>query len=198
MYGALTLLLAVSACASTQSDFVAVEYNDISPLTLFLLDPFEEPIGHSLVYSDVGERILERFGESESTDVTYEVDRYGAEGSENRISTLHYPGLTIQIGDRSGTGNKNVWLIEIELTGKQYRLKHELGIGANHQDVLIALQPASYNDSPNALTMRKEVWEKRFADDSENDVQVGTTARLRFEFDESDQIKKIVWSYGGH
>lgn len=192
------LLLVVTACASTETDFVAVEYSSTSPLTFFLLDPFEIPIGHSLVLSDVGRKVLERFGEPDSTDITYEVDRYGAEGSRNRISTLHYPGLAIQIGDRAGTGNENVWLIEIELTGKQHRLKYALGIGAKHEDVLNALRPTSYNDSSKVLTMREEIWEKRFGNAAEEDIQVGTTARLRIEFDSSDQVNKIVWSYGGH
>ncbi len=198
MYTVLSLFLAVTACAATQAAFIAVEYSDTSPLTLFMLDPFEQPIGYSLVYSDVGDRILERFGEPESTDIAYEVDRYGADGSYNRISTLHYPGLTIQFGDRAGTGNQNVWLNWIELTGTQYRLKHDLGIGANHQDVLVALQLERINDSLDTLTVRKEVWEKRFAEDPDNDTQVGTSVRLAFEFDASGQVEKITWDYGGH
>ena len=180
-----------ASCASDERQFIAVEFSDSTPLQAFLLDPFEQPIGRSMVLKDVKEKVLQRFGEPKKTDVAFEVDEYGGPGAQNRLSTLHYPGLIIEIGDRPGSSA--AWLNGIEITGEQYRLKYELGVGANHQDVLDALQPGSYTDTPGLLKMRAELWEKQFGDCPEHDSRVDASVELVFEFDATDQVSNIMW-----
>jgi len=180
-----------SDCYADERQFIAVEYSDSTPLQVFSFDPFEEPVGYSLVIGDVTERVIQRFGEPHKIDVAFEGDRYGGEGAKIRFSTLHYPGLKIKIGDRTGASRS--WLNGIELTGEQYRLKYELGVGATRQDILDVLQPDSYTNTPGLLTMRAELWEKQFADCPEHDSRVDASAKLVFEFDATDQVSKFMW-----
>ena len=185
------MLAFTGAGSANERQFIAVELSDSTPLQVFSLDPFEEPIGYSLVLGDVRERVIQRFGEPQETMITFEVDRYGGEGSEIRLSTLHYPGLIIKIGDRPGY--KRSWLNGLEITGEQYQLKFKLEIGASHQDVLDALQPGNYNDTPGLLKMYEDIWEKRYGDRAENDTRVDGSVGLVFEFDATDRVSKIIW-----
>ena len=183
------LLVCTGACSANERHFIAVEFSDSTPLTAFLLDSFEEPIGHSIVLSDAKEKVLQRFGEPQQVEIVSIPDRYS--DGDITHSTLHYAGLVIEIAEYSG--QRYSWLNRIEITGEQYQLKYDLRIGASHQDVLDALQPGSYTDTPTLLAMGKELWEKRFAVHSEDDVQVGTSVGLTFEFDASDRVIKIEW-----
>ena len=188
------LLLLMGACASNEPQFIATEFSDNSPLQVFLLDPFEEPIGHSMVLSDAKEKTLQRFGEPQKVDIVSKPDRY-ADGDVTH-STLHYAGLVIEIAEYSGQSHS--WLNRIEITGEQYQLKYDLRIGASHQDVLDSLQPSSYSDTPSLLKMHEDIWERRFGDSPEDDVQVGSSAQLMFEFDATDRVSKIMWIRLGH
>jgi len=181
----------VSDCYADDRHFIAAEYSDSTPLQVFSFDPFEEPIGYSMVIGDVREKVLQRFGEPKNIKIAFEFDKYSVELAQIRFSTLHYPGLKIVIADRPG--NSEAWLNGIEITGEQYRLKYKLGVGANHQDVLDALQPGSYTDTPGLLKMRAELWEKQFGDCPEHDSRVDASVELVFEFDATDQVSNIMW-----
>ena len=180
-----------SDCYADERQFIAVEYSDSTPLQAFLFDPFEEPTGRSMVLEDLKEKILRRFGEPQSTDVAFEHDYRSSGDVQIRTSTLNYSGLKFTISDRLGT--TDAWLNGIEITGEQYRLKYKLGVGASHQDVLDALQPGNYADSPGLLTIRGDIWEKRFGECPEHDTRVDASAALEFEFDATDRVSKIMW-----
>jgi hypothetical protein len=187
----LILLLMGASCASDGRNFIAAEFSDDTPLEMFSLDPFEEPIGYSMVFGDVMERVIQRFGEPKETTTEYEFDRYGGDGAKIRLSTLYYPDLIIKIGSRPRAGES--WLNGIEITGKQYRLKSNLGVGASHQDILTAFQPDNYVDEHGLLKIRMDIWEKRYGECPEHDSLVNASVRLVFEFDAADRVVKINW-----
>lgn len=186
-----------SDCYADERQFIAVEYSDSTPLQIFLLDPFEDPTGRSMFLKDVKEKVLQRFGEPQKTDVAVEPDYHTVGDVQIRTSTLIYSGLRFVIIDRPGT--PDVWLSGIEITGQQYQLKYGLGVGAIHQDILDKLQPGSYNDTPNLLTIRGDIWEKRFGKCSQHDTRVDASVELVFEFDATERVSKIKWTLqAGH
>ena len=176
-------------CSANERQFIAAEFSDSTPLQAFLLDPFEKPIGRSMVLSDAKEKVLQRFGEPQQVEIVSIPNRY----ADNDIthSTLHYAGLVIEIAEYSGQCHS--WLNRIEITGEQFQLKYDLRIGASHQDVFDSLQPESYSDSPTLLAMGAAIWEKRFGEHSEDDFRVGSSVGLTFEFDASERVSKIEW-----
>ena len=77
-------------CSANERQFIAAEFSDSTALQAFLLDPFEKPIGRSMVLSDAKEEVLQRFGEPQQVEIVSIPDRY-ADGDITH-STLHYAG----------------------------------------------------------------------------------------------------------
>ncbi len=74
-----------------------------SALSAFFLEPFEEPLGYSMVLNDAKARILSRFGKPTSMSSA----QYPARTSDENLwnTTLEYSGITFIVGeseDRSG------------------------------------------------------------------------------------------------
>lgn len=103
------LLVLTGACAADERQFIAVESSDSTPLKTFLLDPFEDPIGRSMVLSDAKEMVLQRFGEPRQVEIVSIPDRYF--DGDIMHSTLHYAGLVIEIAEYSGQSRS--WLNRI-------------------------------------------------------------------------------------
>jgi hypothetical protein len=191
-------LLVLGACGSAANEkgYVAVERGESTPLEIFLLDPFNDPSGHSLLGNDIRERIVQRFGEPLDTSVRLEVDRYGSSGSQDRYTTMHYDDLTFVVGDRPG--QQVCWLSTIELSGKRHALKYGLSTGVSRQYVLDQLKPANYSSEPTRLVIFQEVWEKGFRGTPEEDQQVTASIILSFQIDGEDRVSKITWKQSGH
>lgn len=186
------LLLLSAACRADERDFIASDYSDDTPAQIFALDPFEKPIGHSLVLSNVREKVAERFGQPRSIKERFELDRYGGEGAQIRYSTLQYRGLKVIVGDRPGSNGS--WLVEIEVTDPAIRLKQQLGLGVTRTTVLDHLQPTSYLSEKHRLRISTDIWERRYADKPEDDsAQVNASVELIFDLDDAGHVIKFTW-----
>lgn len=191
---AIALALLVVACAAKSPEFIATETSDDTPLQAFLLDPFEEPLGYSLLRRNAMESVRSRFGEPTDIRVSTEVDRYAREPRDIRVSTLEFDGLEFTVRDRPG--EKGSWLTRIVFSGRNYSLKYGVGIGASREAVIAALKPKSFSSKPARLRVFGNTWEKGYRQDEGRDVQVSVDVTLDLEFDENDNVMRIVWQSG--
>ncbi len=188
------LLLLIGACASDAQQANDAESSPLSALQNFLLDPFEQPIGHSMVLSDAKEKILQRFGEPQKVDIVSIPNRY-AEG-DIKYSTLHYSGLAIQIAEYPGRSES--WLTRIEITGEQYQLKNDLRTGVKRGNVLEWLRPTNFTESQNRLTIFENIWEERTDVRTGHVHRVDASIKLEIAFDAGDRVSRILWVYQEH
>lgn len=190
---AVFLSLLIGACASDAQLASDAGSSQLATLQEFLLDPFEEPIGHSMVLSDVKEKTLQRFGEPKKVDIVSKPDRQT--DGDIQYSTLHYAGLLIQIAERPGRSHS--WLTRIEITGEQYQLKNDLRVGTKRGDVLERLRPTNFTEAANRLTIYEEIWEER-SNRLGDLARVDASIQLEIEFDAADRTSKIVWIHKEH
>lgn len=156
----------------------------------FAMDPFENPIGHSLVLADAKRKVMERFGAPIQNETRTRQDR--TSDAVFTISVLHYAGLKFVIGQAEEAGAS--WIEKIEITGNEYSLKYGLKIGAPRASVIPALQASNYLESENRLQMTAYVWEERTDVPSRPGevVRVEGEVDVLVEFNQAAAVTRIV------
>ncbi|HNP65812.1 MAG TPA: hypothetical protein PKH39_17905 [Woeseiaceae bacterium] len=183
-----------AAQASNVREALATE--EISSLQDFLLEPFSEPLGYSMVSGNAIEQITKRYG-APNQDTA---QRYPDPTSDAVLTSrkLEYDGISFVVGT-SEVGSRS-WIESIEITGAQHLLKHRLAVGARRDAVVAALKPEKFVDTGEYLAMASSISEERT--DTENrpgeTVRVEGYFELYFYFDAADKVKKIMIESVGH
>ncbi len=162
----------------------------MTALEQFVYDPFDPGFDYSMIAGDVMEKILERFGSPDTTDV------WTGEGGSLSQHTLEYRNLRFVTGAREQSGT--AWLESIEISGDEYELKSGLRIGSNREQFVEAFELTGYVRYPDRLVLEVNVWEESTVPATGREMRVDGFFELTVEFDESDSASVIRITRTGH
>ena len=186
----LCAILAISLIGRADPQTVVNNSADESLLHALFDEPFEKPLGYSMVLGDASERILTRFGQPKSQKST----RYAARTNDELLwnTVFSYNGITISIGeseDRSWS-----WLDSIEITSDEYPLRFGIEVGAFRDDITKVFFGIPYVEGDEELRYHAEIWESRT--DSKYQpgkvVTVGSAMELTLFFDSAGRVSRIL------
>lgn len=163
--------------------------NENTRLQEFVFDPFDDPIGHSMVLMNAKTKIIERFGPPINVDSWELPDR--TSDAVFPINSLEYDGIVFVVGENEGqTGS---WIQSIAITGDSHLLKFGLAIGSKRDDIIAALDPEYFLNTENQLRMTADIWEER----TDTEYRPGEVVRLdshielNLDIDENDSVTKF-------
>jgi hypothetical protein len=161
-----------------------------TPLQEFLWDPFEPPLGRSMVLGDALEKIVCRFGEPLSTTTRPGYDHTGNTEPTERL--LRYDGLVIIVGVSENEAQS--WIRSVEISSDDYGLKYGLKIGSSSNDVLDALAPSRFINTAEQLTMSDDVWEMHpgNSEQSSREVLGESYMEVTFDLDGDNKVTNIT------
>jgi hypothetical protein len=186
----LCAILAIPLIGRADPQNVVESSADESQLHAFFHEPFEKPLGYSLVLGDASERILTRFGQPMSRKST----RYAARTSnELRWNTVFsYDGMTISIGESEDRSRS--WLESIEITNDECPLRFGVEVGAFPDDITKAFRGSRYVEVDEELRYFAEIWESRT--DSKylpgQEVTVRSAMQLSLSLDDAGRVSRIL------
>lgn len=186
----LCAILAVSLIGRADPQNVVESSADESRLHAFFHEPFEKPLGYSLVLGDASERILTRFGQPKSQKST----RYAARTSNELLwnTVFSYDGMTVSIGESEDRSRS--WLDSIKITSDEYALRFGVELGAFRDDITKAFFGIPYVEGVEELRYHAEIWESRT--DSKylpgQVVTVGSAMELSLSLDDAGCVSRIL------
>lgn len=151
-------------------------------LALFAVDPFQEPIGHSLVLGNAKQKIEARFGKPQELQTWQAGDQTST--ANLNFYQFTYPGLVFVVGE--GEDRTHSWIDSIELSDGHPSLKFGLGVGVSADTVTTAFSPVSSMRSASDLRLATAVYE-----DQKNKF-VESNVELTFRFDSDGFVQKIL------
>ena len=174
--------IALGACLPASGPAADSKEPEPSRIEVFAMDPFQEPIGHSLVLGDARQQVQARFGEPQELDTWTADDRTGT----GRLTFFRfaYPGMVLVTGegqDRSGS-----WIESIELFEGHPPLKFGLGVGVGADTVKATFEPANSVRSAGAVGLETSIHEDR------NGKSVESYVELTFELDGDGLVQRIL------
>jgi hypothetical protein len=187
------ILVAVALCAGLMTHIAnSQRANYSAPVVAFLFDPFDPPIGRSLVLGDAEERVRDRFGEPHSIDRTTGTDDRDPTATVERVVS-RYPGLVVETVRNLNFGGS--WIRQVELTDQQYALKFGLGVGASRSALASALSVEIPARREYVVSSRYSEVRSDHLDPLGRPVGVGTGDMLTVVFDDADRVVKLIWKY---
>lgn len=151
-------------------------------LALFAVDPFQEPIGHSLVLGNAKQKIEARFGKPQELQTWQAGDQTST--ANLNFYQFTYPGLVFVVGE--GEDRSRSWIDSIALSDGHPALKFGLGVGVNADTVTMAFSRASAMRSASDLRLTTTV------DEDLNDVSVESSVQLTFRLDSAGVVQEIT------
>ena len=186
----LCAILAASLIGRADPQNVVESSADESRLHALFHEPFEKPLGYSLVLGDASERLLTRFGQPKSQKST----RYAARTSNELLwnTVFSYDGMTISIGESEDRSRS--WLDSIEIASHEYALRFGIELGAFRDDITKAFLGIPYVEGDEELRYHAEIWESRT--DSKylpgQLVTVGSAMELSLSLDDAGRVSRIL------
>ena len=121
------LLVSVFSYAQPNVEKAVTSSATSSALAAFFLEPFEKPIGYSMVLFDAKDRIHSRFGEP----ISKSSEQYPSRTSDEILwsTTLEYSGITFVVGESEDRTRS--WLESISVWGDEHMLKFGLNVGSS-------------------------------------------------------------------
>jgi hypothetical protein len=189
----LTRLVAVALCAGVVTHVANSQRENLNaPVVAFLFDPFDPPIGRSLVLGDAEARVRDRFGEPQTVDRTVGTDKRDPTLTVERVIS-RYPGLVVETLRDLDSGRS--WIQQMELTDRRYALQLGIGIGVSRSALASALGVEIPDRSEYIVGSRYSDVRSDRLDPDGRPVGVGTGAKLGVVFDDAGRIVRMVWSY---
>lgn len=177
------LSVALVACLPPSGPAISSdEPEEPGRLEAFAVDPFQEPIGHSLVLGDAKPKIEARFGEPQALETWQADDRTST--AKLNFYRFTYPGLNFVIGEADDRSRS--WIDSIELSDGHPPLKYGLGIGVDADAVAAAFAPAESVRRAGDLRLEAMAYEEL------NNRSVESYVELAFTLDEAGVVQKIL------
>jgi hypothetical protein len=189
----LTRLVGVALCAGVMTHVAIGQRENLNArVVAFVFDPFDPPIGRSLVLGDAEERVHHRFGEPQSINRTVSTDKRDPTVSVERVIS-RYPGLVVETVRNLDSGGS--WIRQMELTDRRYALQFGIGIGVTRSALASALGVEIPERKEYAVSSRYAEVRSDSLDPDGRPIGVATGDSLTVVFDGADRIVKMVWSY---
>jgi hypothetical protein len=189
-FALLCAMLAISLIGRADAQEVVGSSADDSRLHALFHEPFEKPLGYSLVLGDARQRIITRFGQPRSR----ESKRYAARTSDELLwnTVFSYDGMTIAIGESEDRSIS--WLESIEITNDEHPLRFGVEVGAFSDDIAKAFPGIQFVEVDEELRYFAEIWESRT--DSKylpgQVVTVGSAMELSIFLDDAGRVSRIL------
>lgn len=163
--------------------------DDPSARLLFAIDPFEEPIGYLMLEGNAKEMILRRFGEPEDVHESIVPTRFPGE----TYASYSYRFEDVSFVVNEWPDRKWSWIERIEIAGNSQKLKFDVRIGSEREQVIAVFSPTERYKDANPMAVGAHVFEQRshVGEDGSTPDEPGTTYGILFEFDEGDRVSKI-------
>jgi hypothetical protein len=156
----------------------------------FFHEPFEQPLGYSMVLADAKDRVLDRFGTPDSQSSS----RYLSRTSDERLwsTVLTYDGMTISLGESEDRTRS--WLEAIEITSNDYPLRFGLRIGADGDAVARTFSASNVLKDNGELRFGAEIRASRTgtAYRPGEAVTVTSAMQLTITLDSNGQVSRIL------
>jgi hypothetical protein len=186
----LTLLLFSTALLSATSSIAGEFESEFSRLQVFALDPFDPPIGNSMVLGNAIPKLVKRFGEPEATTTTIYPDRT----SDRMVghTTMRYPGLIFDLFEDEHRERSTIK--KTEILSANHRLKFGVTIGSTVDDILTAFEGENHLKTGRNLRMSAHISETRTDTTFRPNEEVTGEAyiEITFELSETDRVTRIV------
>ena len=186
----LTLLLFSTALLSATSSIAGEFESEFSRLQVFALDPFDPPIGNSMVLGNAIPKLVKRFGEPEATTTTIYPDRT----SDRMVghTTMRYPGLIFDLFEDEHPERSTIK--KTEILSANHRLKFGVTIGSTVDDILTAFEGENHLKTGRNLRMSAHISETRTDTTFRPNEEVTGEAyiEITFELSETDRVTRIV------
>ena len=176
------LSVVLVACLPPSGSAISSDEPEPGRLELFAVDPFEKPIGYSLVRGNAKQQVEARFGKPQALQTWQADDRTSA--AKLNFYRFTYPGLVFVVGE--GEDRTRSWIDSIELSDGHPALKFGLGIGVSADTVATTFAPAKAVRGASDLRLATTVYEDR------NDTSVESYVELTFTLDDSGVVQKIL------
>lgn len=186
----LTLLLFSTALLSAVSSMAGEFGTEFSRLQVFALDPFEPPIGNSMVLGNAIPKLVKRFGEP----VEIITANYPDRTSDRMVghTTMRFAGLIFELNEDECREWSNIQ--KTEILSANHRLKFGVAIGSTISDILAAFEGEKHRRNGRKLHMSAHVsdtWtETTFRPGEE--VTGEAYIEITFELSETDLVTRIV------
>ena len=187
------LSVVLVACLPPSGSAISSDEPEPGRLELFAVDPFEKPIGYSLVRGNAKQQVEARFGKPQALQTWQADDRTSA--AKLNFYRFTYPGLVFVVGE--GEDRARSWIESIELSDGHPALKFGLGIGVSADTVATTFAPASTSRSvsapvpgPTSRTVSPGLSLAAYED--RNDTSVESYVELTFTLDDSGVVQKIL------
>ena len=176
------LSIALVACLLPSGSAVSSEEPEPGRLELFAVDPFQDPIGYSLVRGNAKQQIEARFGEPQELETWQADDRTSA--AKLNFYRFTYPGLVFVVGESEDRARS--WIDSIELSEGHPALKFDLGVGVSADTVATTFAPANSVRSASELRLATTIYEDR------NDISVQSNVELTLRLDGAGVVQNIL------
>jgi hypothetical protein len=176
------LSVALGACLPSSGPAVSSQEPEVSRIERFAMDPFEEPIGHSLALGNAKQQIDERFGDPQKLETWKADDRTGT--GQLIFARFTYPGLVLVVGE--GDDQSRSWIESVELFEGHPSLKFGLGVGVSADTVATTFAPANSVRTAGAVRLATPIYEDL------NDISVESYVELTFELDGNGVVQRIL------
>jgi hypothetical protein len=156
---------------------------------VFALDPFDEPIGYSVLDGDARQKVLRRFGEPIEQEVSTVSNRFP--GETYTSYDFRYKDVSFTVG--KWPDREHSWIQSVEIVGNAYKLKSGIRIGSTRDEVAAFFSPPNHYATANPMEVSVSIFEKQ-SDVSEVGITIdshGALYSLSFEFDAEDRVSKV-------
>lgn len=176
------LSVVLVACLPPSGSAVSSDEPEPGRLERFAVDPFQEPIGYSLVRGNAKQQVEARFGKPQALQTWQADDRTSA--AKLNFYRFTYPGLVFVVGE--GEDRARSWMDSIDLSDGHPALKFGLGVGVSADTVATTFAPANAVRGPSDLRLATTVYEDR------NDTSVESYVELTFRLDGAGVVQEIL------
>lgn len=187
LVGSLLGLFAVNAPAASPVDGLN---DNPSVRLLFALDPFEEPIGYSVLEGNAKEKVLGRFGVPLEEIAATVPTRFPGETYTSYF--IRFEDVAFTIGKWPDRAHS--WIETIEIDGDAHGLKSGIRIGSTRDDVFAVFSPPANYAQANPVQVSTSIFETP-ADVGEDGLTVdsdGAFYQITFEFGTNDRVSKLL------
>lgn len=169
---------------------IGQETVELTPLQRFAIDPFEEPVGSSMVVGNALPKIRERFGIPTEMLSTPFPDRTSDQMLTH--TTLRYDGLLFNINEDAD--RKQSRIQRTEISGSSHALKYGLTIGSTKDDIFSVFGSEKYMEHGGQLRTSTHIWETCTDTEFRPGEEVTGEAYIEivFDIDEMNTVTRVV------